>query len=700
MPIPNYFAQDMVGTYWAFALTVLFGVAPGFVIGYLANLLAFRTRDRLLQLCLSIVLSAAIMPGIVYLAARAASMSLVWGMYAAAWVGFGAVLMIGRWRSNDVPPIDRLLAAVFGTAVLVWLAVDPLYLVDWQIGANLYRGAPTFDYIKHTFVTDAVTRTGMPPVNPVYHPGEPQYLNYYYYVYTITSLVDQLGGSLITPRTASFGMALWSGVVVMSLVVVGASFLELSGRHSVAKRSAAAVVLLAVSGLAILPTIVVTVTRSFASGYLTCLTSTIQLNDWGAVAPWFNQLTWVPQHVMGFVAGVTGIILYRAACREPDTLRAVLVSILAGLAVMSAGGLSIWAALPIPLFFLIWGAIALKNGWLNEVRNTAIMGAVAFVLSLPFIADLMSGAEPARFPLAFDIRYSRSLHEFFGAAEGVAGPYWLTGLHLLLLPILTLLEYGYVALVAAAVWVRRRREGASISRDEQFLIVVTLTVLALTMFFRSSLRDNDLGWRAGMYVQFIALIWSVDLTIDLYGSWRRRAPFAFGRGVQLWLSAALLVGLLNTGYEIVIPRVHPILEARWNADYSGVRRLYMLRRGYEWIGENTDRSAVIQQRVPDWPNDDTITALHANRQIAVMDSVHVTLFLVSSQRYLASAAEIDPIFAEPVGLDSVRTIAARYGIDYLGVKRDDLAWSDSTGWTSHVSPVFANAEIRWYNLVN
>src|SRR5690242_13249979 len=88
----HFTASDLAGSLAALCLFPLVAFIPGYVLAWSLDLLAFRRRTLLFRIAFSIPLSISLSPILTYLAARIASMTLVWVMYGALWLGFGAIL--------------------------------------------------------------------------------------------------------------------------------------------------------------------------------------------------------------------------------------------------------------------------------------------------------------------------------------------------------------------------------------------------------------------------------------------------------------------------------------------------------------------------------------------------------------------------------------------------------------------------------
>src|SRR5713226_3395977 len=93
-------------------------------------------------------------------------------------------------------------------------------LMDVERGVLLYRGYPAGDYHKHIFVADAISRTGIHPVNPVFHPGRPLPLFYYFFWHLLCSMVQGLSGWRLNPRATVEGMTAWASAGLFAVVLL------------------------------------------------------------------------------------------------------------------------------------------------------------------------------------------------------------------------------------------------------------------------------------------------------------------------------------------------------------------------------------------------------------------------------------------------------------------------------------------------
>ena len=173
--------SDLIGTFTAFCIFPLFVLVPGFVLGTLTNLMQFKIRGLAHQLLLSLMISLCCMPIVLYWTGRFWGMYAVWGLLVLIWcVGvYHVSIRLIHDRQAMFASLRRnwKFGCVIGCAVFITVAL----IIDWETQHELLRPLLSYDYVKHVSVTSAISRTGLPPVNPSFHPGEPYTLFYYYF---------------------------------------------------------------------------------------------------------------------------------------------------------------------------------------------------------------------------------------------------------------------------------------------------------------------------------------------------------------------------------------------------------------------------------------------------------------------------------------------------------------------------------------
>lgn len=161
----NFTLQDILGAALAFYLFPLVIVFPGYVFGWLFDLFDFRLRRPFVRLAIGLALSFAISPIVLYLTSSLISFNfalLTLGGFALAFA------MIAIRQKYDVDSGSEIL-------LLGWRCCIPniaiLSLINIQWTDRLYLSVTSFDQTTRVAVIEAMTRTGVPPVNPGYYPG-------------------------------------------------------------------------------------------------------------------------------------------------------------------------------------------------------------------------------------------------------------------------------------------------------------------------------------------------------------------------------------------------------------------------------------------------------------------------------------------------------------------------------------------------
>lgn len=610
----------------------------------------------------SLLLGIALVPMLVTVLARPLGLS-------AALAGLGAAILIAvlrLHRADERQALAESLAGLRDKRLLwggaLWLCAGWLLIADLTLGGGLSLSGVLVDYAKHISVTDAVSRTGVPPINPSFHPpGEPTPLFYYYYWFLLCSLADVLGGSLVAARHAVYAGTLWAGLALVAVIRVYAGDVRGQDVRSVTVVAAG---LLLVTGLDLVPFLVIHLHAALAGGVPGPLPDLEWWNE--QVTAWLSAVLWVPHHVAALVVCLAGFKLAERG--------GALAAACAGAGFAAALGMSVWVTLAAAVIAAAWCAVMLARGDWRGLGRWLAAGAIGLALALPFIIDLAASSRTGAAPVGFAIReffpVTRAA-DFFGADVACG-----SGCRLLLLPLNYALELGLFALAAVLYW-RRRSGGGPPERGERFLVVQTLAALLLCSLAKAQMAaTNDLGWRGMMFVQFPLLLWSAPVVADL---WNRRPQ----SGAALrWMKAAALLGVAATLIAAVQLRLQPPDAAR--AD---------LRRTYLWIAEHTASDAIIQ-------HDPALTleplhTVYGGRQSVLSDRHHGHLYGVSPDRVTALMRPLAEMFAAPpLPAGQVAARARSHGIAYLVVKQGDAVWTRPDAWPWQVEPVFATATTR------
>lgn len=634
-------ASDLLATLLALCLWPVFALAPGIVFLRLAKI-----RDPAISM---MPVSFAVSPILAYLIARFGSVTLA----AAVFVGLALVSLPWLRPSLRRPPRWAVVAG------LAWAVPAYLLMSDIVFGGALSLSGMAIDYAKHVAVADAVARTGVPPANPSFRPGEDVPLFYYHFWFMLAGIVDVIGGAAVAARHAVYAGTIWTGWALLALVAaLSRRFLD--GRDC----APWAVALLAVTGLDMLPFAAIQAYQSLMPVEPAWRPDLEWWNE--QVSAWATAMLWVPHHLAALIAGMTGLV----ALHGEEWRRGRII--LAALAFASSAGLSVWVALTTAVAAAVWLFVLALGGQRREAAALAGAGTVALLLAAPFVADLLAAGGGGGAPLAFALRefYPLTRSREFFAAELDCG----AACRMAALPLNYLLEFGFFALAPIVYWCRRK---TPLNDDDRLLITLAATALVLVSVVRSDLAANDLGWRGTMFAQMVLLLWAAPVLAGLRGGGGGMAP---GRGRAL-LNIALALGLLATLTQALSLRLRPLLPGQLE-----------LRQTYTWIAANLPADAVVQHDPA--VGLEPFHAIYGGRQVAVSDTLYGSLYGVAPERVMVALRPLARVFAAPVGAAEAAATARRFGITHLVAKAADRAWVGRHGWVWTAEPLFETATTR------
>jgi hypothetical protein len=684
LEIVNFTARDIAATSVAFVLLGLILIVPGYVVGALLDFFGFARRSLPARFAIAICSGVAIVPILTYLNWRYVPVA-PWAVCAAACVAFPVIVARRSHRQRVARrPLTKQRKAVLAIAT-VWVAVGMLCLADVQIGHRLYFHVASYDYTLRVAFTAAIARTGVPPLNPYYHPGHAYPMRYHYFWFMLCALATKFGGPAVTPRIAVMAGTLWSGVALMAVVSLYIQIFGARMSESRDRQMLVAIGLLGVAGLDIIP---------IAITFLISKMLPASSDWWNEIVPsWLNSVFWHPHSIAALVAGATGLLVGWDGVVRQERSRRIGAAAICGAAMASALGLSIYVALVFAVVLAVWTVVvAVRKGHREAVFYCAA-GIIALVFSAAYVLDLHGDtAAGAKFPIRFAVRSFFVVEDMMGSGA----PRWHLVLgDLLALPLNYFLEFGFFFIVGIAYF-RRVRARGGLSDEEAFGIVVLGTSLIVCTFFRSSaIASNDLGWRGITLAQFMLLLWAAWLWDDgLFPAHRK------------WRSAAaviLILGATATLYDMTLLRIYPVMlddlampRVRWLApDHKLGERTYALRSTYEALDRMLPERAILQQNPEAYPGD-LFKGLYANRQTVVDGKACDAVFGGPAALCPATLAAIDPLFSASARLSyaQVQAICRQHSIDAVVVKDTDGVWSDKDSWVWNAQPVIANGYSR------
>ncbi|MFN7541893.1 MAG: hypothetical protein ACK5TN_03745 [Acidobacteriota bacterium] len=645
----------------------LFLFIPGWLLGEWSGWLGWRNMDGRQRTTLAMLLSLGISPVLVYSLSR-------WAGFPAVWALFGLLWAIAFWRLLQLK--GRLDFGSWGwdLAILAsWAIVYSLSVVDLVFDREVWVNINAMDAVAHVSFVDAITRTGIPPDNPFSYPGQSVPLFYYYFWYLMCSLVDQLGMQWITARAAVQAGSLWIGILLALLAGLYAERIGLQFHMSMPRRRAMVWILVAVTGFDLLP-------WSFAHALHAALGmgsgGGVSLEHWNEQATaWLGAVIMSPHHVAALIMCMTGILVWIETPRWQGIW-------IAGLAIASAAGTSLYVTLSTVTGLMIFGGWQLARGKREGRLMLWRLAGVAMVAALfyaPFAFELLRNSTQMAKPLTLTVR------------AFLITDYWLPSilkplkqmpvaryvLRLVFLPLNYLLEFGYFLMAAALFWKWRRAQGRVLGSSEQVLLSLLAGSALLCTFIASTLSgNNDLGWRGFLIAQFVLLLWALPVTYSLLsrqitGWWRKG------------LLAALSIGILGTATEIINFRVR--------TDGSASMRSRYAREAYQWIFENTSNTGIVAFN-PIEPID-FFSALIGNRQVVSAGRAYGSYFGIGKQGEIALMDSLR-FFAAKMSATEQLNYFSKYQVSILVVLPGDAIWRDSASLTWLGSPSYENPGAR------
>ncbi len=692
----NFTFQDIVGIILAFSLYPFIFVFPGYCAGWVLNLFDFRNRTRTGQLVMGIVFSSMISPTLFFFACRFVSSRFAIGLsfcFAVLAAGiFILELRKNKQRSRDVG--YKKLALFFA---LLWLALSILALVDLQINSRLYFSNNAYDLTTRVAVVDAISRTGVPPVNPSYFPGHPILLNFlYYYWYVLASLVDQMGGGLVSAHHSMIASISWAGIILFAAMATYLRVRDNTSSIQSWRKAFIAIQLFAIGGLDFIMVMLIASSFKFQLGRMPFQGN---VEGWNMpVMSWMNALAWVPHHLTAALGCVMAIpLLFHGM--QGGRFRRFACALVIGITFASAVGLSVWVMFIFGIFWVVWGLIVLvREKKYEQLFWMILSGLFAMAFAFPFIQGILNSgisSTGSGAPLAFYIR-PFIVGDLLDGLPAIL----IDMVNLIFLPLNYLFELGFYFLMSI-LWLQ---EIYKINVRENPIYKVELILVGLSILILSFLRSNliainDLGIRGWLPMQFILVVWSADVIFHFAsaGKWISLKMFNSFNGtktLKLVLSAMLVIGVLTTSLEAFSLRAWPLLvdmnivgfPNNLSPDTRLGERTFSARLAYEYLQVNTAPRVIVQNNPLDFL--DRPSGLYGSRQMAISN---LTAYGVPAEIYQAFVNNIGGIFTErAVDWDSIDSICRDYSIDILIVKDLDPVWGSLKTLQTLRPPLYEN----------
>lgn len=678
----NFTFQDILGATLAFCLFPLVIVFPGYVVSWALDLFDFRIRQPIARLGIGIVLSFAISPIVLHLTSSLLSFNLALFTLTGFAVAFVVHILKEKptFTSESKPPLTFILGIGMGWAIFAILS-----LINIQWGDQLFFSVTSYDQTTRVSIIDAMTRTGIPPINPSYYPGRPVQLTFlYYFWYILCSMIDAIGGKYVDARAALNASSAWVGIGLMTVVALYLRQRNKNRGEPAWRSEKIGIGLLAVSGLDVIPIAML----MLATGQI--VGSIDVWNTW--IQSWVASALWVPHHLASLIAGVCAMLLAQYARGKPTSKQFGILAV-AGFGFASALGLSIYVTIVFVVFWGIWlVAIFFQKTDRSLILPMIFSGLLALILASPFLSGLLQGGgEAGQFPIMFEIRTFLQLESFVKDFPVVVQSLIM----LAMLPINYLFELGFF-FIAGLYWFKIK-DKKTVHANPFYLGEIIL--LAIAFLIGSCLRStlitsNDLGWRAWLPGQFVLLIWGVDVLENLV--FTSQPVFSVTKEAKKnrnLLLIFLLTGLLTSVTDAVLLRTAwPVMTG---ADVT--RKYYSARLAYNYLRDNIPADAITQNNPLSFV--DRPSGLYGTHQMVISDR---TAYGVPSDVFDKLVDEVAAIFiTENIpNWQYLDNMCRKYSIDVLIVEDGDPFWKNIPELELQRSPLYKNNYYALFNCGN
>jgi hypothetical protein len=698
----NFTVQDVLGILLVLPFFSLILVAPGYLIGLASNVLDFRRRGFSERLLLALAISAAVSPYAINILCRSFSVRIVSALFILLGVAFMARLLLEWRRSNFTFHIEMHRTTKIAIClVFAWIVVCLISLPDMQLGQKIYSTVATFDYsVRIPFIASAL-RTGAPPANPFFYPGHFVPARYFYYWYVLCAIPAFLSHG--SARVTLYASCIWSGLLLASMVPIYLKhFLERTSKLRGA--SVVGIAMLAVTGLDLIPTL-----ATYPSANVHPRAD-MEWWDPGQITSWLDALIWVPHHVAALAACLAAYLFLWKATRNGDVSRRIWFIVLAALGLSSAAGLSVYVAFAFGVFIFTWVVYLLLRGKISAAVFHVAAGALALLLSIGYIRDLLGSGNSGEGSsgasghyVAFALREISFGFDFHNKLENFC--VWA-----LLVSIVLFLELGVYLLIGLIQANRDWRRWRTLSEAQKAFWVMGGSSLVIILFVRSTvIGANDLGWRGALVLQFVLLLWTAVYLTNRFSAHREpQKGWSDQQILGAILYMLLAIGVASTVYQLGMLRVYALLSDRYHwtdiiAVGNGIvvakgDEAFALRSAYADLDHVVPANAVVQYN----PDSKLIAQMlvYSRYQQAAGDPGCNTNFGGSVAECAPVQAGLQAIFDSHAGANSskaeVDKICGSLHINVLLVNARDPIWDRKDSWVWQDTPMIQNEFVRVY----
>jgi len=543
--------------------------------------------------------------------------------------------------------------------------VPALALLPKYSAQGMHLAAPIFDHAKIAII-DAMTRQGLPPVNPVFGAaGDAGRLAYYYlWHFSAAELA-------LTPHVsgweADIGLTWFTAFASLLLMMALAVWLS--------KRTGAATVVVALAASASLREVLSVVFGNYELAPF--------LQSPTGLAGWLFQAAWVPQHLMSASCVIVAILLLVHYAQRQKLAYVVTLALVVAAGFESSafvGGVTfaIAALLSAPLLF---AAIETKH------RLAAGLGLAASVLialgiAVPFIHDqfaMVAGREAG----AVGVHHFEVLGDMF--PQTLRRILDLPAYWLILLP----LEFPatFIAGALSLIVLLRSAEQGPEKTTVQLFCVLAVTGLAISWLLVSRLGDNnDLGLRAILPAAVILIAAAAAGVVA--------AP---ARAVRAAIAATAFGGLI-----LSLPDSAAMIYANWRGDaaadesvFAQTPELWSAVRRYAPANTRIANNPLFLQDLTPWPGNMSWALLADRNSCFAGREMAIPFAPLAPERREAINAQFIRVFAGEGTTQDIDDLARKYGCEVVVVVPQDGAWNKDPFAASADFRLAESREGRW-----
>jgi hypothetical protein len=555
--------------------------------------------------------------------------------------------------------------AVAAATLAAMLAIVPAAAIAPKFsGAAVSVADAIFDHSKIAII-DAMTRQGLPPINPIFgEVGDASRLTYYYlWHFSAAELALLLRAS---GWEADIGLTWFTAFASLALMMGLTVWLSKDAR--------AAILVVALASAASLRGLF-----SWISGSHELMPF---LSHSSGFAGWLFQAAWVPQHLMSASCVVTAMLLVARYAQRPNigVLLLLVLTVTAGFESSTyVGGVTLAIAAAAAAPFLLAGME--KTGRLRFSAGMAIAAVLVAGLITPFVLDQLAATAAHGDSTPIVIRPFDVLGDMF--PETLRRILDLPAYWLIELPV----EFPAISIAGAIALVGALRSTLPPLEKTALVALACLAGAGLvaSWLLASTLGDvNDLALRAVLPAVTILIAVTAAGMMHL----RRRA---------------LIAGCALGGLVLSLPATAQMIRYNFTGDtapdgtvFAQTPELWDAVRRY--AGPTADRVAnnpLFLEDLTPWPVN-LSWALLANRSSCFAGRELALAFApLPASRREAINKQFIRVFAGEGTPEDVSEMAKKYGCDVVVVVPQDKAWNNDPFASSPDYRVAENREGRW-----